>query len=267
MNRQQRRAQTVQEKKAGNGAASPAPYVCVGIPSQDKWFAKFGMCLLQMFLDGLTQEVPGIGKLAGIRIHNIQGSTIWRQRQQLIELAIKDGSTHILFIDCDQTFPPSTLRRLLYHQKPVVACNVATKQIPSIPTARKLIGNGEPMPVFTTENSKGLEKVWRIGTGIMLVDLSIIPTLEEPWFQVSSSNDSDHYGEDWWFCQQIEKAGFDIFIDHELSWEVGHIGMLTYGHEHISQDVIAEVESIILDGTADDKASLLKTLSKRLEAQ
>lgn len=268
MNRQQRRAQDAQEKKTnkGNGSSPPAPYVCVGIPSQELWHAKFGMCLLHMFLDAMVKEVPGIGRLQGVRIHNVQSSTIWRSRQQLIDLAMEDGCTHLLFVDCDQTFPAQTLRRMLYHQKAVMACNIAVKQFPSLPTARKWLNDG-PAPIFTTKESKGIERVWRIGTGIMLIDLSIMKSVAEPWFQVSSVVDGTQYGEDWWFCQQVEQAGFDIWIDHELSWEVGHIGPMTYGHEHITEDVIRETEKIILEGTMDEKAGLLGTLVGRLESQ
>ena len=272
MNRHQRRAQEAQARKeTGNGSAeSPlsglGPSVTIGIPSQETWHAKFGMSLLLMFLDSMTQEVPEIGKIERVRIHNIQGSTIWQQRHQLIQLALEDESTHLLFLDCDQTFPPSTLRRLLFHRKAIAACNIATKQIPSIPTARKLV-NGTPMPVFTTPESKGIERVWRIGTGIMLVDLSIIDALDEPWFKVSSSDEGEHYGEDWWFCQQVEKAGFHIYIDHDLSWQVGHIGNLVYGHEHIPQEVIDETNAIILEGTDAERGALHATLKGRIEAQ
>lgn len=264
MNRHQRRAQRAMDKS--NGSKAPGPSVTIGIPSGDTWNAKFGMCLVQMFLDTMINPIPNMGKVQHVKIHNIQGSTIWRQRQQIIEKAIEDESTHLLFVDCDQTFPSTTIRRLLFHQKELIACNIATKQIPSIPTARKWI-NGGAVPVFTTPESQGLEKVWRIGTGVMLVDLSIIPKIEEPWFQVSSLNESDHYGEDWWFCQQIEKAGIDIWIDHELSWEVEHIGSLAYGHQHITPEVIAVVEDIIAEGTATDKKQLMKTLTERLMPQ
>ncbi len=148
-----------------------------------------------------------------------------------MQQGLDEGFSHLLFLDCDQTFPSSTMRRLLVHKKPVVAANVATKGFPTKPTARR-VGD----LVYTTENSKGLEQVDRVGTGIMMIDLSIMSSIPKPWFSASSvAEDGEQYGEDWWFCQQLEKSGIPIYIDHDLSWEVGHLGEFEYCHRHVEE--------------------------------
>ena len=67
----------------------------------------------------------------------------------------------------------------------------------------------------------------------MLIDLSIMSRVAKPWFKVEWGDESNQYGEDWWFCQQFEKAGIPIFVDHELSWQVGHIGQMEYFHNMV----------------------------------
>lgn len=237
--------------------------VQISIPSGPQWYAAFAMDVLQTYTDALTKPIPGV-RIQGITVRNIQGSTIWRQRTDLIRLAMESDCTHVLFVDTDQTFPATTLRRLLHHQKPVVACNVAVKQLPSIPTARNLV-DGHAKPVFTTPESKGLEQVWRIGTGIMLVDLSVMKKVQEPWFKVSWGGEEEQYGEDWWFCHQLEQAGIPIYIDHDLSWEVGHLGMFEHKHEHVPEYVIEETEKLWQDGSIQEKDHPLQSIRERLK--
>ncbi len=249
-----------QTKKA---PSLPVANVQISIPSGNMWYGRFAMCVIQMILDSYTYETPG-WKIGNILTRNIKGSTIWRQRAELIQGALDTDCTHMLFIDVDQVFPANTLRRLLSHNKPIVAANVAVKQWPSMPTARAW-REGEAKPIFTTEDSKGLEKVWRVGTGIMFIDLSIMEKVEKPWFKVSWGDESYQYGEDWWFCQQIEKAGYPIYIDHDLSWEVGHIGDFQYQHWHIPQEIREETERIFSEGTEEEQRHVLGTATKRME--
>ena len=224
MNRHQRRV------AGSTGGNLPSAKVLVAVPSGTMWHAGFGMCLVQLMLDTALFPTPGFEKVeAGLT--NKKGSVIWRQRTELVQQGLDEGFTHLLFIDSDQTFPSSTLRRLLVYSKAVVAANVATKGFPARPTARRA---GEI--IYTWENSKGLEEVSRIGTGIMMIDLSIMPSVPKPWFSASGiDEDGEQYGEDWWFCQQLERAAIPIYIDHDLSWEVGHLGEFEYCHRHVEE--------------------------------
>ena len=263
MNRHQRRTVKALNKSAIPIAASPDAKVLIAIPSGPHWFGEFAMCVIQMILDTVVYPTPGWGTIAP-STRNIRGSIIWKQRTDLIQGALDMNCTHLLFVDTDQTFPANTLRRLISHKKPVVAANVCTKQIPTMPTARKM-NAGQLAPVFTQEDSRGLEEVYRIGTGIMMIDLSIMKEVKKPWFKVSWDDEGgEQYGEDWWFCMQLEKAGIPIYIDHELSWEVGHIGSVTYQHWHVDDELIAETEDILANGTPEEKGKLMTTVKERL---
>ena len=44
---------------------------------------------------------------------------------------------------------------------------------------------------------------------------------------------NDFKGEDWYFCEKLEAAGIPIFVDHEASSFIGHIGNKVYTHDDV----------------------------------
>lgn len=211
--------------------------LALGIPSlgeckMDFCFSLSQMCVYMsaaLFEEGQSREVLFLDK---------RTSNIPRSRQECMEDAILQDCTHLLFLDTDQIFPMDTAHRLLRWRKPVVACNIPLKTIPSFPTAR-LRGPtpfGIPLYSNSTSNPMGLEKVWRVGSGIMLIDLSIMKAIPKPWFELRYSDKHQQFvGEDWYFCKKVEDAGNDIYIDHDLSRHVSHVGNFQYTHAHIPQ--------------------------------
>jgi len=209
--------------------------LALGIPSLGDWSADFGYCVTQMcvymasklFEEKQTREVLFIDK---------RTSNLPRSRQEILEDALLQDCTHVLFLDSDQTFPMDTAHRLIRWEKPVVACNIALKTLPSYPTARQRGPTAFGIPVYSnsTANPMGLEKVWRVGAGIMLIDLAIVKTIPKPWFELRYSDKHQQFvGEDWYFCKKIEDAGHDIYIDHDLSRHIGHVGNFQFTHAHI----------------------------------
>jgi len=92
--------------------------------------------------------------------------------------------------------------------------------------------------VYTYPYDKGLRRVWRVGMGVMLLNMQIFEVVKKPWFGMKwvrgAEGDSDEYlvGEDWWFCERVEEAGLRIYIDQDLSNEVRHwSGETGFGHE------------------------------------
>lgn len=211
----------------------------IAVPSGQNWEAEFGMDLVfftnYLASHGEVNEVP-----IQFRLHNKRGSILANMREDLIKQALAGGATHLLFIDSDQTFPPNIFHRLVAHKKKVVAVNVATKMLPPQPTARLADG----VELYTEKDSTGLVKVWRVGTGIMLIDLNVFKRegMEQPWFNQHWNPKLDSYtGEDWAFCEKLEKAGVNIYVDQDVSREVGHVGKLNYGHDMIVASKMKEV--------------------------
>lgn len=205
--------------------------VFVGIPSGSDWKADFGMSLVQLAVCSARPLKDG-SRLGMLQIMNAKGSILSRSRQSLAQQAIEAGATHLLFIDSDMTFPNYTLHQLLAANKLIVAANCVTKVIPAHPTARQ--AGEKPAGMLVDSRGKtGLEKVWRVGTGVMLIDLRVFTKIEKPWFPITWNEANDDYtGEDWNFCDICQKAGIDIYVDHDLSKHIGHVGALEFNVTH-----------------------------------
>lgn len=212
----------------------------IAVPSTSIWSARFGLSLVFMTAF-LTNPVPGF-RTQTFSVHNKRGSILQNMRQWLLMEALKEGYSHLLFLDSDQIFPKFTAHQLLYWDKPVVACNVATKQIPSSSTARlKSASKLEGVPLYTRPGDEGLVQVWRAGTGVMMIDLEIFQRQSlkryKHFFPQEWKEERQSYeGEDWGFCRILEEAGIPIYIDQDLSQHIGHEGVLEYGH-----DLVVEV--------------------------
>lgn len=194
------------------------------VPSQGTWCAETSLCVALLFAHTLQQARSA--NIVGVRLCNPRTSILPASREKALADARASGSTHLLFIDSDQTFPADLAVRLLAHRKPVVACNVPTKQIPSAPTAWDT-----PRGPVLSQGKSGLAPVWRVGTGIMLLELAALVKLRSPFFAITwNSSLSEYDGEDWYFCAKLERAGIPILIDHDLSQEIGHIGSFEWHH-------------------------------------
>jgi hypothetical protein len=150
------------------------------------------------------------------------GIYIANLRNQAVTLARAAGASHLLFIDSDMRFPEDTLDRLLAAEKDIVASNCVMRTMPEWWVARKDGAN------VSSVGQRGLEEVDSVGCGVMLITLSAFDRLPSPWFS-TPFNGSDHTGEDVFFCQLARRAGFTVWIDHDLSQAVRHTGSIELG--------------------------------------
>lgn len=210
----------------------------IGVPSGGEWNAHFGNSLVHLACH-LSRQVLDYQKQQ-FALVNRRGSILPKLRHDILQYALQEQATHLLFIDSDQTFPADLVARLLKHEKRVIGANIATKMLPPSPTARQW----DPQKpagrlVYSTPTSPKVEKVWRLGMGIMLIDLAIfkLSALKEgPWFDTTFSPETNDYrGEDWFFCERLQKANVGIWVEHRVSYEVGHVGEMTYTHQLVNE--------------------------------
>lgn len=196
----------------------------VCLPQRDLVNCEYACCLGRMMLY-LGVSNRGIDH---VQITRCGSSILPAVRQHLAEKAIEDfGATHLLWIDSDHTFPYDTAHRLLAHGRPWVGINATTRVPPVRPTALKKEG----MPLQTTEHSTGLERVWRMGFGITLIEARVFKAMEKPWFNLEWVNldpTAAHVGEDIYFCEKAKHAGFQPMVDHDLTKETAHIGSVAF---------------------------------------
>jgi len=142
-------------------------------------------------------------------------------RTWLVNEAIKNGGTHILFVDSDMIFPEDTIKRLLAHKKEIVGVKYKKREFP-VKWLYESLGEESETEIF---------KVKHTGAGLLLIDLSIFTSkfrpLGAPWFNFGrDSQGALALGEDVWFCNTARDAGYDVWVDPTLV--IKHCGEYLY---------------------------------------
>jgi len=211
----------------------------IAMPSTHTVESKFMMSMILLTNYLSSHPLPGVQEMS-YRVNSKTGSSLPNMRQSMIYQALEEGATHLLFVDSDQTFPRDTVHLMMRHRKHVVAANIVTKKLEDCnPTARQYNpDNPAGDLVFTHYNSTGLEEVWRVGTGIMLIDMNVFKRdnlgYDDLFPHIWQPKLRSYCGEDWGFCQRLQNAGVKIYIDHDVSKQVGHIGPVNFMHDMIA---------------------------------
>lgn len=196
--------------------------VKIGVPARDTVMTGFAHSLAMLV---------GVSAANGLEVNltTSAGTLICDQRNNLAKATVEEGCDYLLFLDSDMRFPSDTLLRLLAHEQAIVTANYSTRRSPPEPVAFKRISTCEKL--YTDPESEGLEACAANGLGVALIHRSVFEAMERPWFFIPYIPESDgHWGEDVWFCNQARKAGFETFVDHDLSREVKHIGLREYDY-------------------------------------
>lgn len=163
------------------------------------------------------------------------GSVLHRQRNNLVRsfLNSKNASeyTHLIWIDSDMQFPPNSFEDLINHKKDIVGVNYCARQ--GAPRFTAATGSER---VATTSESTGLQEVDILGLGLVCVTKEALEKIGYPWFDFITISDSI-MGEDEYFFGKARSSGFDVWLDHDLSKHVYHIGqtLLDYNYPNLYQ--------------------------------
>jgi len=193
--------------------------LAIGGPTRDTVPAAFAVDVAQLY--AYTRERGPWGQ--NVTVGFVASTYIHVGREWFLEAAIKQGATHLLWLDTDMSVPREAAVLLAMHEQPIVACNYRVRQSSGLFTAYR---DGER--VQTTETSTGLEAVEYVGMGCVLMRADVVAGLGRPWFRHGLNEFGGDVGEDVMFCRGLGHAGYTIYIDHDLSKQVGHIGQTTY---------------------------------------
>jgi hypothetical protein len=163
------------------------------------------------------------------------GCDLIGSRTRLVSQAIAIGGTHILFIDHDMYFTPAVnaltglkenpISRMLSHDKDVIGVAYNFRSLPLRSTALPITEEKKDgkYDVDPETLPKELFKCRAMGTGFLLIKLSVFDKIEKPWFQFGRDEHAELvYGEDTWLCHQAIQAGFEVWCDPTVS--VKHVG-------------------------------------------
>ncbi len=169
-------------------------------------------------LAGLCSYSIGFAQIA---LFNEKSSVISRAREHLAERGLESGADFIMFIDSDMRFPADGLRKLVNHDKDVVAATYK-KRVPPFEILGHLLNESINI------NTDGLfHEASFLPGGFMLIKAEVLRTVPKPWFfeQYNVSDvDGGYVSEDYGFCMKARQNGFHLWCDLELSSRIGHIG-------------------------------------------
>lgn len=160
-----------------------------------------------------------------VSLHMVMGSEVAMQRQQLVDEVLETKATHIFWIDSDMKFPADSLFSLLSHNKSIVGANYSTRVKPHRPVAFKSETNLDKR-LFS---GKGLEEVFALGSGMLLVNRCVYEDMKKPYYSIEWNDDyTNLMGEDLYFCKKAAEHKHTTYVDHDLSQRIAHIGTREY---------------------------------------
>ncbi len=197
--------------------------LAIAVPAQSQVDAGFANDLAHLY--ALTsKEVPAI------MLNMVVGSFVHQARERLLEEVTQLwNATHVLWIDSDMRFPADSALRLIRRGVEMVAANYPTRVPPP-----RFVSRRDGKRVETEQNSYGLEQVDSVGFGLLLMDTRVLNGLPRPWFWYSTMTMT----EDVYFCNLLKENGQAIYIDHDLSKEVGHVGQQIYRARHVEMQAV-----------------------------
>ncbi|HEY6019934.1 MAG TPA: hypothetical protein VIY48_08525 [Candidatus Paceibacterota bacterium] len=162
-----------------------------------------------------------------------KGLPIDRARCDLVEQAQKLGASHIFFLDSDVILPPDGLIRLWNHHLPICAGVYGSKhEAPGVWVEQAKSGQAryaavtretlDKTPLFTHPDIV-------IGGGACLVDMRVFTRLETPYFEWTQGRQPNGVSEDFYFFEQVRKAGIPIHVDTTVKCKHVDISMLDWG--------------------------------------
>ena len=194
----------------------------IGGPTLATVPARFALDLAALYhrtVQSFLHDGPWMSATLGF----IQSTYVHVGREAVLAGALERDATHVLWLDTDMTFPAETAIRLARWHRPIVACNCVMRDPRILFTAER-----DNARIETRPDSTGLEAVDSIGLAVLLMRTDVVANLPRPWFQHGRTDAGVDIGEDRMFCRALRAAGHEIWIDHDLSKEIGHIGQHTF---------------------------------------
>ena len=193
--------------------------LAVCIPARDQMHAATSFCLYNLAQDLTASDVK----------HNLfisPGTLIVNQRHELVKSAMEWGATHILFIDSDITFNSDHVFQLVNHDLPIVGAAYSKRVTPIIPTAWYSLDDWDSW-IRVDEHTDQLIEVAAMGLGFCLIKTEVFKKINMPWFELGFRL-GQYTGEDIEFFRKAGDAGVPIFLDLDITKELGHLGTFEF---------------------------------------
>lgn len=162
----------------------------------------------------------------------VESSSLASNQHKLVLAAREWKATHILWVEDDMQFPPDALHCLFAWRQQWVGANYPIRTGPPFDNTALAL---DKTRVQTTADKRGLEQVLYTGYGCTLMDITLFEKVAQPWFEMSWIGDDNYATTDWYLSEKVRAAGIPIYVDHDLSKRIGHVG----GHVYNVAEVAA----------------------------
>jgi hypothetical protein len=172
------------------------------------------------YVDMIDKDIPD----TVVGITRAHGQSPARNRNTMIELALKNDFTHMLFLDDDVVVRPDILKKLLAHDVDIVTGLYLMRSHPHLPILfDESYTNGACRFAILNPGKKGLIEVKNTGLGAALIKTEVFKRMadDKPWVRLGQC-EKDHWCDDIdFFNRARDLYGYKIWCD--LECPVGHM--------------------------------------------
>ena len=190
--------------------------IAIGVPRAD-----LGVAFKehQVSYNAMLREISDLG-YTSVSLQSF-GCNCSENRNTLIEMAKEYKARYLLLIDNDMYFFPGAFTKLLKADKDIISGISVYKNPPFTVAAYNLSEEGRYESITDWELDSTFE-VDGVGGAFLLIKMDVFDKIEEPYFSIGKRG-KIRIGNDFYFCDKAQKAGFKIWVDS--SAKTGHLGV------------------------------------------
>lgn len=164
-------------------------------------------------------------KVPSIMYMNTVRYIIHEARNRLVEFALENDCTHVLFIDDDMIIPNDAMIKLLEHDVDIV-CGLAFRRLAPYDPCIFVVREG--IDIYPAEMiDKGLVDIDACGSAFVLIKTNVFKKMPKPWYvwgdkSLGIYEKEGGLGEDISFSLRAKMMGFRVCCDTSVI--LGHIG-------------------------------------------
>jgi hypothetical protein len=170
-----------------------------------------------------------------ITMQIVESSNWIENREQLAEHAIETDRTHLMFLDDDMSFEPQVLEILLGRRQQIVTTNYLIKTEDWRTDPQYVAVDLNDKRITVTKDKTGIQPISYSGFGVSVIDVDVFRKMPRPLFIPDYNPETKKYTtEDNPFFRRAREAGFTVYVDHDASKLLTHIGRSAWNWKGVS---------------------------------
>ena len=194
--------------------------ILIAIPTKSSIDAEAAIAAANLDTDGLDVE---FAYADGRGVYGVA-----QARNCVAKKAVEGGYDYLFSIDSDTIVPSDALKLLLDPEADIVLGIYRYKNESGDAPFFKFVPDEDGSNKWKWDEIPPERfDVIQAGLGCALIKTSVFKRLEKPWFHWDERPSGCHTGEDIWFCNKAQNAGYKIVADGRVKCK--HAGRKVYG--------------------------------------